>query len=107
MDNGETIKLDGKPKPIGIPEHWPAFRQDGKYEKELTGYAHVTVSVPCRFRVMAERVEYEDEHGKPFYEEDYEYGPDDVIKQNPGVLQNLLNNYCTMVTDVKIEECKI
>lgn len=55
---------------------------------------------------MAERVEYEDEHGKPYYEEEYEYGTDDVIKQNPGVLQNLLNNYCTMVTDVKIEECK-
>jgi len=105
MDNGETTdRLRGKPAPASIAEHW---RQDGKYEKELTGYAHVTVSVPCRFKVMAERVEYEDDNGKPYYEEEYEYGPDDVIKQNPGVLQNLLNNYCTMVTDVKIEECKI
>lgn len=104
MNNGGTIR----PKvQFGVSEHCPSFIHDGKYKKELTGYAHVTVSVPCRFKVIAERVEYEDCHGKPCHEEEYEYGPDDVIKQNPGVLQNLLNNYGTMVTDIKIEECKI
>ena len=104
MENGEKIK---DAKQVEIPEHLPKFTQNDKYEKELTGYVHVTISVPCCFKVMAEEVEYENEIGLPYYEEEYEYDVNDVIKQNPGVLQNLINNYCTMVTDVKIEECKI
>lgn len=103
MDNRETIKSKTG---VEMPEHLPASRPDGKYEKELTGYIHMTISIPCRFKVTAEQVEYVDENGKSYYEEEYEYYADEVVRQCD-TAKRLQNEYSLIISEIEVEECKI
>lgn len=76
----------------------------GKYKKQITGRINITLSIPCMFNVNAEDVEYEDEHGKPYYETEWEYSPDEIIEQ-VAIAKKIQNEYAMMVSEISIEEC--
>ena len=49
------------------------------FKKKIKGRLHITISVPFEAEVNAEYEQYEDPFGNPYYEEEYEYGIDDII----------------------------
>lgn len=49
------------------------------FKKKIKGKLYITVSVPFEAEVNAKYELYEDLFGNPYYEENYEYGIDDII----------------------------
>ena len=48
-------------------------------KKKINGRLYITVSVPFETEINAKYELYEDNFGNPYYEEEYEYGIDDII----------------------------
>lgn len=49
------------------------------FRKKIKGKLYITVSIPFKTEVNAEYELYTDDFGNPYYEENYEYGIDDII----------------------------
>ena len=49
------------------------------FKKKVKGKLYITVSVSFEAEVNAEYERYEDNFGNPYYEEQYEYGIDNII----------------------------
>lgn len=74
-----------------------------KYEKEIDGHITINLRIPCKFKVMAKNVEYENEHGELYYEEELEYGPEEIINQ-VDIVKDILDDYPTYLEEVIIDE---
>lgn len=74
-----------------------------KHKKEIKGRVNISISIPLTFYVDVENVEYEDEFGKPYYEEEYEYGVDEVINQSE-YIKKLVHDNFSYIEEIKIEE---
>ena len=74
-----------------------------KYEKEIDGHITINLRIPCKFKVMAKNVEYENEHGEPYYEEELEYGPEEIINQ-VDIVKDILDDYHRYIEEVIIDE---
>ena len=48
-------------------------------KKKINGRLYITVSVPFETEINAKYELYEDNFGNSYYEENYEYGIDDII----------------------------
>ena len=73
------------------------------HNKEITGHVTVVLRFPITFNVKAENVEYEDEHGKPYYEEEWEYSPDEVIVQNEEI-KNFVKENEYYIEEIIVDE---
>ena len=49
------------------------------FKKKINGRLYITVSIPFEIEINAKYELYEDYFGNPYYEENYEYGIDDII----------------------------
>lgn len=49
------------------------------FKKQIKGKLYITVSVPFETEINAKYELYEDNFGNLYYEEEYEYGIDDII----------------------------
>lgn len=49
------------------------------FKKRLNGVLYLTLSIPYSAEIDAISEVYEDKDGKEYYEEEYEYGIDDVL----------------------------
>ena len=49
------------------------------FKKKIKGKLYITVSVPFEVEINAKYELYEDNFNNPYYEEQYEYGIDDII----------------------------
>ena len=49
------------------------------FKKKINGRLYITVSIPFETEINAKYELYEDSFGNPYYEEEYEYGIDDII----------------------------
>lgn len=52
---------------------------NNKHKKQIKGEVVVTASIPITFEVDAWDEEYSDKYGNRYFEEEFEYGIDDVI----------------------------
>lgn len=76
---------------------------ENKHEKEIDGHITINLRIPCKFKVMAENVEYEDEHSEPYYEEEWEYDPEEIINQVE-LAKEIRDNYPLYVEEIIIDE---
>jgi len=76
---------------------------ENKYEKEINGYITFSIRIPCNFKVTAKEVEYENEIGLPYYEMEWEYGPEEIINQ-VDVAKEINDNYSRYIEEVVVEE---
>lgn len=49
------------------------------FKKKLNGVLYLTFSIPYSVEIDVTNEVYEDKDGKEYYEEDYEYGIDDIL----------------------------
>ena len=49
------------------------------FKKKIKGRLYITVSVPFETEINAKYELYTDDFSNPYYEEEYEYGIDDII----------------------------
>lgn len=49
------------------------------FKKKIKGRLYITVSIPFETEINAKYELYTDSFGNPYYEEQYEYGIDDII----------------------------
>lgn len=49
------------------------------FKKKIKGRLYITISIPFETEVSAKYELYKDDFGNPYYEEQYEYGIDDII----------------------------
>ena len=73
------------------------------HNKEITGHITVVLRFPITFNVKAENVEYEDENGKPYFEEEWEYSPDEVIVQNEEI-KNFVKENEYYIEEIIVDE---
>ena len=58
---------------------------------------------PITFNVKAENVEYEDENGKPYFDEEWEYSTDEVIAQNEEI-KNFVKKNKYYIENIIVDE---
>lgn len=82
------------------------------FKKIIDGHIVLTICIPHTFEVDAHDEVYEDKYGTKYVEEEYEYGPDDVLEYRPNQHANeikrdiqYLKNRGWTIEEIQIEEC--
>ena len=82
------------------------------FKKTIEGHVVLTVRIPHTFEVDAHDETYEDKYGNKYVQEEYEYGPDEILNYNANEhakelqkdMQYLKNRGWT-TEEIVIEEC--
>lgn len=74
-----------------------------KHDKYFDGHVTITLKFPLRFKVDAEDVEYLDNNGNSYFEEEWEYGPEEILKQSEQ-LKQFVKEYKDNIEEIVVEE---
>lgn len=82
------------------------------HKKQICGHVNISARIPLVFEVDAINEVYEDEHGKEYTEEEYEYSVEDILQWNANkdakkiqAAIQYLKSVGWQVEQIEIEEC--
>ena len=77
------------------------------HKKVINGHVTITARIPIKFEVDAIDEVYENENGKEYTEEEYEYGVEEVLKQDRLTKSDIefLKARNWTIEEIEINEC--